>query len=181
MNWLYFALLTVASWGVYGIFLHIGSTGMNDKVNGRYMSFLLVGFAYFLVAIIGPIIVLKMQNGRLDFWNYPSNGLWWSLIAGIVGAVGAFGVLLAFGAAPNPKPAYVPVIMSIIFAGAPIVNAIVSIALHPPTGGLGSIKWPFWVGILLAAFGAVLVTKFKPDAPAPAPAKTVATASAQPR
>ena len=181
MNWLYFALLTVASWGVYGIFLHIGSTGMNDKVNGRYMSFLYVGIAYFLVAIVGPIVMLKMQNGRLDFWNYPPNGLWWSLIAGIVGAVGAFGVLLAFGAAPNPKPAYVPVIMSIIFAGAPIVNAIVSISLHPPTGGLGTIKWPFWVGILLAACGAALVTKFKPDAPAPAPAKTVATASAQPR
>jgi uncharacterized membrane protein YeaQ/YmgE (transglycosylase-associated protein family) len=180
MNWLYFALLTVASWGVYGIFLHIGSTGMNDKVNGRYMSFLYVGIAYFLVAIIGPIVMLKMQNGRLDFWNYPPNGLWWSLIAGIVGAVGAFGVLLAFGAAPNPKPAYVPVIMSIIFAGAPIVNAIVSICIHPPTGGLGTIKWPFWVGILLAACGAALVTKFKPDA-APAPAKTSSTTPAQPR
>jgi hypothetical protein len=71
--------------------------------------------------------------------------------------------------------------MSIIFAGAPIVNAIVSICIHPPTGGLGSIKWPFWVGILLAACGAALVTKFKPDAPAPAPAKTAAVTPAQPR
>lgn len=166
MNWLYFALLTVVSWGVYGVFLHIGSTGMNDKLNGRYMAFLYVGIAYFLVAILGPLLVLKMQNGPLDFWNYPSHGLWWSLIAGIVGAVGAFGVLLAFGAAPNPKPAYVPVIMSIIFAGAPIVNAFVSLINHPPAGGLGTIRWQFWIGIVLAALGGFLVTKFKPDSPA---------------
>ena len=178
MNWFFFALLTVASWGVYGLFLHIGSTGMADRVNGRYMAFLYVGFAYVLVAIIGPLIMLKMQNGRLDFWNYPSNGLWWSLLAGIVGAVGAFGVLLAFGAAPDSKPAYVPVIMSIIFAGAPIVNAIISIIYHPPVGGLGSIKWPFWLGIALAAAGGALVTKFKPDAPAPAKAPASQTAPA---
>ena len=60
--------------------------------------------------------------------------------------------------------------MSIIFAGAPVVNAFVSLANHPPAGGLGSIKWPFWLGILLAASGGALVMKFKPDAPAPAPA-----------
>ncbi len=175
MNWLYFALLTVVSWGVYGVFLHIGSTGMADKVNGRYMAFLYVGIAYVLVAIIGPLVMLKLQNGRLDFWNYPSHGLWWSLIAGIVGAIGAFGVLLAFGAAPDPKAAYVPVVMSIIFAGAPIVNAFVSLANHPPTGGFGAIRWQFWIGIVLAALGGFLVTKFKPDAPAPKPVSVQST------
>ena len=44
------------------------------------------------------------------------------LIAGTLGAIGALGVLLAFG--KMPSPAYVPVIMSIIFAGAPMVNAL---------------------------------------------------------
>ena len=167
MNWLLFAFLTVASWGVYGVFLHSGQLGMEDKINGRYMAFLYVGIAYFVVAILGPILMLKVQNGRLDFWNYPAKGLWWSLIAGTVGAVGAFGVLLAFGAAPNPKNAYVPVIMSIIFGGAPIVNAIVSLIKYPPEGGWGAIRWPFWMGIVLAALGGTLVTKFKPDAPPP--------------
>jgi hypothetical protein len=169
MNWLLFAFLTVFSWGVYGVFLHTGQMGMADKVNGRYMAFLWVGVAYFLVAILAPMVVLKLQGGRIDFWNYPSKGLWWSLIAGSVGAVGAFGVLLAFGAAPDPKPAYVPVIMSIIFGGAPIVNALVSMGQHPPAGGIGAIKWQFWIGILLAALGGSLVALFKPDAPAPAP------------
>jgi len=168
--WLLFALLTVFSWGVYGVFLHTGQMGMADKVNGRYMAFLYVGIAYFFVAILGPIVMLKLQGGPLNFWAYPSKGLWWSLIAGSVGAVGAFGVLLAFGAAPNPKT-YVPVVMSIIFAGAPIVNAFVSMAQHPPDGGLASVKWQFWAGILIAAIGGSMVALYKPDAPAPAPQK----------
>ena len=45
-------------------------------------------------------------------------GMVWSLIAGIVGALGAFGVLLAFGAKGTPA-----VVMAIVFAGAPVVNA----------------------------------------------------------
>jgi hypothetical protein len=170
MNWLLFAFLTVFTWGVYGVFLHEGQMGMADKENGRYMAFLYVGIAYFLIAVLAPIVMLKLQGGRVDFWAYPSKGLWWSLTAGIVGAIGAFGVLLAFGAAPNPKSAYIPVVMSIIFAGAPIVNAMTALIKHPPQGGFGSIRWPFWLGILLAAAGGALVTKFKPDAaPGPGP------------
>jgi drug/metabolite transporter (DMT)-like permease len=165
MNWLFYALLTVASWGVYGVMLHQGQLGMADKNNGRYMAFLLVGFAYFLVAILGPIVVLKANGGRLDVWNYPIKGLWWSLIAGVVGAIGAFGVLLAFGAKGTPA-----VVMSIVFAGAPVVNAIYSLIQHPPAGGWGSIKPQFYLGILLAAVGGCLVTFYKPP-PAAAPAK----------
>lgn len=169
MNWLLFALLTVATWGVYGLFLHTGQIGMADKENGRYMAFLWVGIAYFIVAILGPMIMLKLQSGRLDFWRYPSKGLWWSLIAGIVGAIGAFGVLLAFGAKGTPA-----VVMSIIFAGAPVVNAVVALWQHPPSGGWGSIKPQFYLGIVLAATGGCLVTFYKP---ATAPAKPHAAAT----
>jgi hypothetical protein len=163
MVWLAFAFLTVITWGVYGVFLHNGQTNMADPVNGRYKAFLFVGVAYFLVAVLAPLLVLKLNAAT---WTFPAKGSWWSLLAGIVGAVGAFGVLLAFGAAPKPVPVYVPVIMSIIFAGAPIVNALVSMATHPPAGGLAAVRWPFWLGIVLAAAGGALVTKFKPDAPA---------------
>lgn len=174
MTWLAFAFLTVATWGVYGVFLHNGQSNMADPVNGRYKAFLLVGVAYFLVAVLAPMAVLKFNGAS---WHFPAKGLWWSLIAGTVGAIGAFGVLLAFGAAPKPVPLYVPVIMSIIFAGAPIVNAFVSMASHPPTGGLGAIRWQFWLGILLAAAGGALVTKFKPDA---GPAKPPMASATQP-
>ena len=169
MNWLAFAFLTVVTWGVYGVFLHNGQSSMGDPVNGRYKAFLLVGVAYFLVAVLGPLALLKFSGADWRFWNFPAKGLWWSLLAGSVGAVGAFGVLLAFGAAPKPVPVYVPVIMSIIFAGAPIVNAFVASLTHPPEGGFAAIRWPFWLGIVLAAAGGALVTFYKPGA---APAKT---------
>ena len=164
MNWLLFALMTVAFWGVYGIFLHKGAIGMGDPENGRYKAFLFVGIAYFLVAIVAPLIVLVARGAD---WSYPGPGMKWSLIAGIVGALGAFGVLLAFGAKGSPA-----VVMSIIFAGAPVVNALVALALHPPKGGWGSIPWPFYVGIVMAAAGGCLVTLFKPGPGGPPPAKS---------
>ena len=33
MNWLFFAMMTVVSWGLYGVFLHKGQLGMGDAVN----------------------------------------------------------------------------------------------------------------------------------------------------
>ena len=56
MTWLVFALLTVAAWGVYGIFLHNGQVMMKDPENGRYKAFLFVGIAYFLTAVVAPIV-----------------------------------------------------------------------------------------------------------------------------
>jgi drug/metabolite transporter (DMT)-like permease len=158
MNWLAFALMTVVSWGLYGAFLHTGQLGMADPVNGRYKAFLFVGLAYFLTAVLAPLVVLKLQGAA---WTFPAKGAMWSLIAGSVGAAGAFCVLLAFGAKGTPA-----VVMTIVFAGAPIVNALYTTILHPPPGGWGSIRWQFYVGMLLAVVGAGLVTLYKP-APGP--------------
>jgi hypothetical protein len=168
MNWVLFAFLTVACWGVYGVYLHKGQVGMEDLANGRWKAFLYVGIAYFLVAVLAPLVMLRLNGASTNFLAYPSKGKWWSLIAGMVGAFGAFGVLLAFGAAPNPKTAYIPVVMSIIFCGAPIVNAFVSMWYHPPHGGLAEIKWQFWAGIIIAAIGGSMVALYKPDGGAPA-------------
>lgn len=159
LTWLLFALLTVVTWGVYGIFLHTGQIGMSDPVNGRYKAFLFVGLAYFLTAVLAPAALLWIKGAS---WTFPAKGAWWSLLAGIVGAIGAFGVLLAFGAKGTP-----PVVMSIIFAGAPVVNALVALSLHPPAGGWGAVKPQFYLGIALAAVGGCMVTYFKPP-PAPA-------------
>lgn len=156
MAWLLFALMTVVSWGLYGVLLHTGQMAMADSVNGRYKAFLFVGIAYLITAVIGPLVVLSMNGAT---WTFTGNGMLWSLLAGVVGALGAFCVLLAFGAKGTPS-----VVMSIVFAGAPVVNALVALALHPPAGGWQNLRWQFITGILLAALGGFLVTMYKPEA-----------------
>ena len=158
--WIVFAFMTVISWGLYGVFLHMGQVGMGDPVNGRYKAFFMVGIAYVLIAVLAPAAMMLINGSD---WQFPVAGWSKSLIAGTVGAIGAFCVLLAFGAKGQPA-----VVMSIIFAGAPIVNAVVVLWLHPPKGGVASLPWQFFAGILMAAGGGTLVTLYKPG---PAPAK----------
>ena len=165
MTWLIWALMTVLSWGVYGVLLHSGQVAMGDPVHGRYKAFLFVGIAYFLTAVLAPLVMLKLNGAS---WSFPAKGAWLSLVAGIVGAAGAFGVLLAFGAKGSPT-----VVMAIVFAGAPIVNAFTAMAVHPPAGGLSALRWQFILGIVLAAVGGCLVSLYKPG---PAPPKPAAAA-----
>ena len=166
--WLLFSLVTVGCWGLYGAFLHSGQVGMNDPVHGRYKAFLFVGLAYFLTAVLAPLAMLLIKGAT---WSFTARGAGWSLLAGMVGAAGAFSVLLAFGAKGTPA-----VVMSIVFAGAPVINAIYVLALNPPAGGWQKLPLPFILGIILAAVGGCLVTLYKP-APAaagkPAAARTV--------
>jgi hypothetical protein len=174
-TWLLYTLLTVLTWGVYGILLHKGQTLMRvpgdtaaDPTMLRYKAFLFVGIAYFLVAVLAPLLLL-MNKGQA-FTGYTSSGAWWSLIAGMAGAIGAFGVLLAFGARGTPV-----VVMSLVFAGAPLINAVLSTLMHPPLNGWGSVKPQFYLGILLAVAGGYMVARFNPANMAP---KKPASASA---
>ena len=155
IKWLIFVIMTVASWGLYGVFLHRGQLSMEDAVHGRFKAFLFVGLAYLLTAVIGSAVMLILNGAE---WHFTGKGVSWSFLAGLVGASGAFGVLLAFGAGGRPA-----VVMSIVFAGAPIVNAVVATLSHPPAGGWGTVRWQFVAGILLAAIGGCLVTFYKPN------------------
>lgn len=172
MTWLAFALMTVVSWGLYGVFLFTGQMAMGDPINGRYKAFLFVGVAYVLTAVLAPLAVL-LTNGAS--WEMPARGIVWSLVAGVMGAVGAFCVLLAFAAKGTPA-----VVMSIVFGGAPIVNAIVAVALHPPAGGLTGVRWPFVLGILMAAAGGCLVTLYRPEPAVPHRPPTASVPSSAP-
>ena len=60
--WLIFSLMTVTSWGVYGVLLHSGQVGMSDPINGRYKAFLFVGIAYFFTAVLAPLAVLALNG-----------------------------------------------------------------------------------------------------------------------
>jgi hypothetical protein len=171
MNWILFAYLTVLSWGVYGVLLHIGRSGMPagaELPHASLKAFLFVGIAYFVVAVVGPLIVLKARGSNFSF---AGPGMTWSFIAGTAGALGAFTLVLALGAAAAPAikggggfgAGAAAAVMPIVFGGAPIVNAIVSMLVHPPEGGLKALPLPFVVGIILAAGGAFLVAKFAPS------------------
>ena len=164
-SWLIYALLTVACWGLYGIFLHKGQVKMADPSNGKYKAFLFVGVAYFLIAVLAPLVILLKNKVE---WQMPGAAIWWSLAAGVVGALGAFFVLLAFANKGTPS-----VVMSIIFAGAPIINAAISIMIMEGIK-YSNIDFRFFLGILLAAVGGCLVTFYKPH---PAPKKAPAQAA----
>ncbi len=177
-----FALGTVLCWGIYSVMLHMGSVGMKplglldgkpvppDLLSLRMKAFLQVGIAYFIVGVIIPLIIIWMRTpaevteatrlaGR--GWQFPSLGLNWSFAAGMAGALGAFFLLMAISAGTTKEenmllPLIVP---AIIFAGAPIVNTIVSTTKE---GNWPYATWKFFLGMILAAAGTAMVMKFKP-------------------
>lgn len=184
MNWIVFALMTVLSWGVYGVLLHKGRGAMPmgaETPHASLKAFLFVCIAYALIGL-ATVALLKLRGSN---WSFTGSGIQWSLVAGAAGAVGAFTLVLALGAAAQIyKGAAAAAVMPIVFGGAPIVNTIVAMALHPPEGGIKAVPVPFILGCILAAGGAFLVAKYAPSntgaaakpaaaqtSPAPTPAK----------
>lgn len=163
MTWLTFALLTVLSWGVYGVILHKGRGYMPmgpETPHAGLKAFLFVCIAYALIGIVSALVL----KARGSSWSFTSTGISWSLVAGVAGALGALTLVLALGAAsPIYKGAAAAAVMPIVFAGAPVVNTITAMLIHPPEGGLKSIPMPFIAGCILAVGGAFLVAKYAPS------------------
>lgn len=160
--WILWALLTVVSWGVYGVILHKGRGYMPmgaETPHAGLKAFLFVCLAYALIGV-ATLATLKARGSN---WTFTPAGIQWSVVAGAAGAIGAFALVLALGAASQIyKGAAAAAVMPIVFAGAPVVNTIVAMALHPPEGGLKSLPMPFVLGCVMAACGAFLVAKFAP-------------------
>lgn len=178
--WIYFALLTVVSWGVYGVILHKGRGYMpmgSEAPHASLKAFLFVCVAYALIGVASAVL-LKVRGSN---WSFTGDGVKWSLIAGTAGALGAFTLVLALGAAaPIYKGAAAAAVMPIVFGGAPVINTFTAMLLHPPEGGLKSIPLPFILGCILAATGAFMVAKYAPSntggAAKPAAGKVAAAA-----
>lgn len=181
--WIYFALLTVLSWGVYGVILHKGRGYMPmgpEAPHASLKAFLFVCVAYALIGVASAAM-LKVRGSN---WSFTGAGVQWSLIAGAAGAVGAFTLVLALGAAaPIYKGAAAAAVMPIVFGGAPVINTFTAMLLHPPEGGLKAIPVPFILGCVLAATGAFMVAKYAPSntggAPKPAGAQVAPTVPAK--
>lgn len=155
MHWIVFAFMSIASWGLYVNVIHIGTKAMEDPINGRFKAFLFIGLAYFIIAVIGPIAVLLINNAK---WEFSTKGIVYSTAAGMAGAIGAFCLQLALFKGGPPTA-----VGSIIFAGTPIVNALAAaVIFNPPKEGLSAFKWQFILGVILAATGGYLVSTFPP-------------------
>lgn len=148
MLWILFAVGAAVSWGLYGPVLHQGQADLKNPMR----ALLCVGVAYFLVGVLVPVISLSSQ-GQLG--GFTTKG---SLLAGAGGALGAVGaVCIIYAFRSGGIPTYV---MPLVFAGAPIVNALFSMLLHPPKQAPNPLVY---VGMLLAATGAGMVLYFKPQ------------------
>jgi hypothetical protein len=148
MVWLVFVAGAVLSWGVYGPALHKGQTQLGNPLK----ALLCVGVAYFLIGILVPLVGLSPQGGLTGF---STAGSIWAGLGGVLGALGAVCIIYAFksGGLPN-------YVMPLVFGGAPLINVIVSMAMHPPKNAPNPL---LYLGYLLAALGGGIVLYYKPS------------------
>jgi hypothetical protein len=151
---LLFTAMTFLAWGAYGPVLHHGTLAL-DKDSLR--AFVGVGLAYFLIAVLIPIVILRSSK---EVGKWTVSGIIYSLIAGSVGALGALGIILALGY--GGETVYV---MPLVFGFAPVVNTLVTAAISKTFGDIRPI---FIAGIVTAALGAVGVLTFRAPVSAPA-------------
>jgi hypothetical protein len=146
--------LTAVSWGVYGVLMRNGTTHMIDPItkdSSHLLPFVWVGLAYCLIAVIAPIVLLRLW-GEKGSWT--TTGFIWSFVAGVAGALGALGVILAF--AFHGSPVYV---MPLVFGGAPVVNTFASMYMSKTYKQASPL---FFAGLILVVAGALCVLVFKP-------------------
>jgi len=146
--WLFFVIGAFLCWGSYVPVLHEGQTalGGGNPKPGALRAFLCVGIAYFVTAVVVPLIVMIWNKEDLTM---NARGFTFSFAGGALGALGALCIIFALRSGGSPM--YVP---PLVFAGAPIINAIVALKWHPPEVSPGP---KFWIGIVMAAVGAGLV------------------------
>jgi hypothetical protein len=114
-------------------------------------ALLCVGVAYFLIGVLVPVVSLSHRETQ----RLHDEGLGRRPVGGALGAIGAICIIFAFRS--GGVPTYV---MPLVFAGAPLVNVLYSMWLHPPKTSPNPL---LYLGFVLAALGGGLVLYFKPS------------------
>jgi len=147
--WMLFVGVTILCWGAYVPTIHHGQMAFGK--NSALRAFMFVGLAYFLLA--GGVLAYLYWT-RSEPLEFPGGAMRISTLAGILGAFGALGIVFAIKAGGTPL-----VVAPLVFAGAPVVNTLVSMMWDKPAKMPGAM---FYVGILMACAGAAIVLRFKP-------------------
>jgi hypothetical protein len=147
MGWIIFVAGAVLAWGAYGALLFEGQVRLGNPLK----ALLCVGIAYFLIGVLVPLAGLSSQGALSGF---STAGLVTATIAGALGAIGAACIIWAFKT--GGLPFYV---MPLVFGGAPIVNVLLAMMIHPPRNAPNPM---LYVGFLLASIGAAMVLYYKP-------------------
>jgi drug/metabolite transporter (DMT)-like permease len=149
MSWIVLAFSAALSWGLYGASLHRGQVELGNPMK----AMLCVGVAYFLIAVLVPVGALSSQG---ELRNFSMTGTITATLAGALGAIGAVCITYAFRNGGTPF-----IVMPLVFGGAPIVNVLASMVLHPPKTAPSPL---LYLGFLMAAAGAALVLYNRPPA-----------------
>jgi hypothetical protein len=147
MNWIYLAFGAAVSWGFYGAMLHRGQVSLGNPLK----ALLCVGIAYFLIGVLWPVGALTSQ-GALRAFNVL--GTTTATAAGALGALGAVCIIYAFRSGGSPA-----IVMPIVFGCAPLINVLVTMAIHPPERAPNPL---LYVGYILASLGVGMVLYFRP-------------------
>jgi hypothetical protein len=147
MSWVAFVIGAVLSWGLYGASLHRGQLLLGNPLK----ALLCVGIAYMLIAVLVPAGALSSQGALRQF---DGTGAIVATVAGALGALGAVCIIYSFRAGGSPL-----YVMPLVFGGAPLVNVLATMVLHPPKTAPSPM---LFVGFLLASIGAGMVLYYRP-------------------
>ena len=148
MNWTWFVVGAILSWGLYGPALHKGQAALGNPLR----ALLCVGLAYFLIGVLVPLVALSAQGQMKGF---TSAGVTTATFAGTLGALGAVCIIWAFRSGGSPL-----YVMPLVFAGAPVVNVLYTMWQHPPKAAPSPM---LYLGFVMAALGGYLVLHYKPQ------------------
>ena len=152
-----------------------GGSELGGKSLSRMLAILCVGGAYFVIGVLIPLYFL-FTGSEAQKPTYSTNGLIFSSLAGVAGAVGALCVVFASGAAVDaaklnnvPPATYRMFIAPLIFGLAPVINVLISSFWHPKSGNPLEFYaefpgWKLWLGIVFVGMGAALVLFSKEEA-----------------
>jgi len=161
-----FALLTALSWGLYGPTLSVAR--LADADHSPFKPYVGIGFAYLIIAILGGLIGIWYKG---DSFNLTSPGVTWGFVAGILGAIGAFGLTMSmFSGGANIPHAVMPV----VFGGAVTITALYT--LMRSTGQFNANPL-LWIGIAGVIFSTILITTNTPHTKPSAPSETAPVSS----